>query len=203
MTDDAKLFSEKADWNPDADTAIVRMDEPPRKDFDCGRAEQNDFFLNYAERYQSLRVAVTYLLFYKGEQCGFVSLTTDEIPLYPFERPEGLHISRLPALKLAQMGVHKAFAGKGFGRSLVDFTILNGLKLSRHIGCRYITLDAKNDLVKWYGMRDGEEFFVVNKFDNKLRKQELEERIAKAKAAGKEPPSAELAVSMRFDLQNI
>lgn len=198
MADESKLFSDKADWNPD-DVAIVKMDETPRGDFDCGREEQNEYFLKFAEHNQSIGIAVTYLMFFKGEQCGFVTLTMDEIPLNMKERPKEVIFPRLPALKLAQMGVHKSFAGQGLGTALVLFTINTAVELAEHVGCRYVTLDAKQDREKWYAQR----CFVVNKLDNKMRQEELEERIARAEKEGRKPPSNELPVSMRFDLKSL
>lgn len=75
------------------------------------------------------------------------------------------------------------------------FAINTAVELAERVGCRYATLDAKQERERWYA----EHCFVVNKLNNKMRQEELDARIKRAKEEGRNPPSSELSVSMRFD----
>jgi GNAT superfamily N-acetyltransferase len=176
------------------DVEILKRAAPPLADFECPRPEQTEYFVKHAWENQQQSVSVTYVLLSKGTLVGYVTLTMDEIPLAKPERPEGIVFSRLPALKLAQMGVHKDFNGNGFGHELVTYAILAALELKERVGCRYVTLDAKGELVEWYRKQG----FVLNEKDN-------EDKLAQLKAtpmstAKLERRIEELTVSMRLDL---
>ncbi len=183
----------KVSWTEDD---VPHLSEPRlRLDISNARARNKPkYFVKYAWDNQQQSVSVNYVLLFKGTLVGYVTLTMDEIPLAKPERPGGIVFSRLPALKLAQMGVHKDFNGNGFGRELVTYAILMALELEEKVGCRYVTLDAKGDLVDWYRKQG----FMLNEKDN-------EEKLAQLKAT---PMSAarlerlieELTVSMRLDL---
>ncbi|MGH2509528.1 MAG: hypothetical protein ACRDHZ_19290, partial [Ktedonobacteraceae bacterium] len=127
---------------------------------------------------------------------GYVSLTMDEIPLAKLERPENVPFSRLPALKIAQMGIHVEYAGNKLGQELVTFAILIASHVKQEVGCRYVTLDAKTDLVKWY-LGQG---FELNEKDNEERAAQL--AATKMSDAKRQKREAELPVSMRFDLMS-
>lgn len=64
MSDEGKKFSEKATWSQD-EIEIDKLDDT-RKDFDCGRAEQNEYFLEWCAKHQEQGISVTYLLKIKG-----------------------------------------------------------------------------------------------------------------------------------------
>lgn len=73
-------------------------------------------------------------------------------------------------------------------------------ELGNEIGCRFVTLDSKTDLVGWYG----EQGFKPNEKDNADRQREAEEREKdKAAIAGRSPEPVVIPVSMRFDLQGV
>ncbi|MBU6455581.1 MAG: GNAT family N-acetyltransferase [Cyanobacteria bacterium REEB67] len=152
----------KTEWTED-DLEIEKLSAAPSDDFECPRQEQTEYFVKHAwADHQQQSISVTYVLRFKGQLVGYVTLTMDEIPLAKLERPEGVAFSRLPAVKLAQMGVHKDFNGNGFGPELVTFAVLTALELREKIGCRYVTLDANGDLVEWYKKQG----FVLNDKDN-------------------------------------
>jgi hypothetical protein len=69
------------------------------------------------------------------------------------------------------------------------------LELKQKVGCRYVTLDAKADLVEWYE----EQGFVRNEKDQEERVAAIENTPG-LKPAKREARLAELPISMRFDL---
>lgn len=97
MSNAGRKFSDKATWDL-SDIEFDKLDQRPRADFNCGRAEQNEYFLKHAAKDQEQRVSVTYVLLFGGQQAGFVTITMDEIPLkWKDEIPKGVRFSRLPA----------------------------------------------------------------------------------------------------------
>jgi GNAT superfamily N-acetyltransferase len=182
----------KIEW-AEEDLEIEKLAVAPSDDFACPRHEQTEYFVKHAWADQQQSVSVTYVLRFKGQLVGYVTLTMDEIPLAKLERPEGVGFSRLPAVKLAQMGVHKDFNGSGFGQELVTFAVLTALELREKVGCRYVTLDAKGDLVDWYKKQG----FVLNDKDNEDRLSQLK---ASASGARLERRIEEFTISMRLDL---
>lgn len=200
MSNEGKEYSPKATWDA-SDIEMEKLGQRALAAFDCGRAEQNQYFQKFAELDQKQGTSVTYLLLVKGKQAGFATITMDEIQLaWKKEIPEGVRFSRLPAVKLAQTGVDKSYAGQGLGQLLVSFAIRKAKELSEEVGCRFVTLDAKTDLVKWYAYQG----FKENEKDNANRVAEAEEREkTKAKAENREPRKVVLPVSMRIDLHTI
>jgi hypothetical protein len=62
------------------------------------------------------------------------------------------------------------------------------IKLSARVGCRYVAVDARPELVPWYA-RHG---FVINKVEQRAREEAAARRGASS-----------IPVSMRFDLREI
>ena len=58
----------------------------------------------------------------------------------------------VPAIKVARLAVCKDFraVSSGTGRELVRFACWLGLRASRAIGCRLVTVDAYPDAVRFY-----------------------------------------------------
>jgi GNAT superfamily N-acetyltransferase len=171
-----------------ADCDIRRLDDNPPPGFDCGRDAQTRFLYDHALHDHLQRVSVTYL-YRSGESlAAYTTLCMDAIPLGRRERPSSIRYQDVAALKLAQLGVDQFFKGRGYGTMAVADVIGLAIGLSRYVGCRYVTLDAKPDLVEWY--RDLG--FEINQLKQK-------QRIA---AAGDRNPN-EIPVSMRFDLREV
>ena len=162
---------------------IVRLDGDPAPGFDCGRREQNDYLYQLARRDQQLLLSVTRLCFVEKVLAAYFTTTVDAVELGSREKDPGVHYRMLPALKLAQLGVDRRFAGTGLGRFLLGYTIENARLVRTIVGVRYVTLDAKPDLEAWYGGYG----FVRNKV--------VQKRRAEAR-----PDDDYLPVSMRFDL---
>lgn len=184
----------KIEWTEN-DVDIEKLAGPPPTSFECPGNEQTEYFLKSAWDHQNQGIAVTYVLLYKGDLIGYVTVTMDEIPLAKLERPEGISFSRLPAMKIAQLGVHTKLNGSGFGPYLVTFAMSVAVELKQRVGCRYVTLDAKSDRVDWYEKQG----FVRNEKDQEERVAAIENTPG-LKPAKKEVRLAELPISMRFDL---
>jgi hypothetical protein len=79
-----------------------------------------------------------------------VTVSLSEIQLDKGEREDGAPFARMPALKLAQMGVDSRFQGRGFGAQLIAFATVLALKTAELAGCRYLILDSVPGRVEYY-----------------------------------------------------
>ena len=56
----------------------------------------------------------------------------------------GIRYKSLPALKIARMAVDEKFVKQGIGTKLIAFSINLAVELSAQVGCRFLTVEAKN-----------------------------------------------------------
>ena len=127
-------------------------------------------------------------IFAHGILAGYAAILLDSLLLGSRERGPKLRYKDVPAVKLGQLGVHHAFQGSGLGSYIVAYVIEVARRISRQAGCRYVTVDARPGIVRWYeGMG-----FEFNKEHQKLRLRDAERQ-------GRD--LAMLAVSMRFDIR--
>lgn len=130
------------------DWVVRKLDGNPPPGFDCGRDPQTRFLYDYAWHDQQQRVSVTYLYQAPESLAAYTAVCMDAIPLGQRERPAAIRYTEIPALKLAQLGVDRSLQGHGYGAMAIADVIVLADALSQHVGCRYVTLDAKPDLVE-------------------------------------------------------
>lgn len=153
---------------------IVKLGGIPPPGFDCERDMQNRFLYEHAWEEQQERLSTTYLYFARGILAAFSTVCMDLLELGTREKSSAIRYRHVSALKLAQLGVHRAFQGQGLGRLVVADAIALAGEESEDVGCRYLSLDAQPELVEWYRSQG----FKINKLMTRSRE----------------------TVSMRFDL---
>ncbi|HEX6748112.1 MAG TPA: GNAT family N-acetyltransferase [Longimicrobium sp.] len=176
------FYDPAAGWS-EGDIDVVPLDGEPPGGFDCGRAEQNEYLYERAWRDHCRRLSATRLFFVKGILAGYLTTTADLVELGTREKDPGIRYRSLPAIKIAQLGVDRRFAGCGLGQSLVAYALTFARRECARIGARYVTVDAKPDLEGWYA-RQG---FVRNRVVQKRREEA-------------HPDASGVPISMRFDL---
>lgn len=139
----------------------------PITSFSCVDDDLNDFLHNDSIYYQENRLASTHLVDYNDEIVGFFTLTNDcietrEIP--KDERDHGFVHPLYPALKIARFAVHEQYQGNYIGENMLLRVFIIAMKVSRYVGCRIITVDAKMasgeerrppaDFYRKYGFKD-------------------------------------------------
>jgi GNAT superfamily N-acetyltransferase len=169
--------------------AIVtrKLDGPPETGFDCGQQEQNSFLYEHAWADQLELVSTTYQYYVRGIFAGFSTVSMDGLPLSFRERGVRIRYETLGATKLAQLGVDVRFQGQGLGGLIVADVIALAQATSTRIGCRYVAVDARPGLDRWY------ESLSFKR--NKLMQQRM---IRFALEKNRDP--GRLATSMRFNL---
>lgn len=173
--------------SPD-DVEVRTLDGPPEQGFDCGRSDQNTFLYERAWTDQQEHVSVTYLYYVKGLLAAYATVCMDSLPLARRERGLAIRYRDVSALKLAQLGVDRAFQGMGLGKLVVADAISLAREEATRVGCRYLTLDAQPDLVDWYATQG-------------FKRNQLRQELRIADALKHRRDAEEIAVSMRFDLR--
>jgi ribosomal protein S18 acetylase RimI-like enzyme len=125
-----------------------------------------------------------------GELIGYVTLALTQIRLSGGEKKAGERLAavRVPdfgAIRIAMIGVDRRFAGRGYGKLLMDTVIQHTAHMSRDVSVRFIVADAVNTQLAWYE-RQG---FVEN------RSKSEQERLA-----GIAERTGVPATSVRLDL---
>lgn len=115
--------------------------------------ELNDFLKNDALNSQDVLISRTYLCYYEEALVGFLTLVTDTIEVKLIETSDGVdgyQYSKYPCIKIVRVAVDKEYAGKGIGRFLLLWAVGTVYRVSRVVGCRYITVDAKKESIQFY-----------------------------------------------------
>jgi GNAT superfamily N-acetyltransferase len=63
--------------------------------------------------------------------------------------PSGKRFSSYPAVKIGRLGINEFYQNKGIGSFLMDF-IKGSYLTDSNAGCRYITIDAYSQSLKYY-----------------------------------------------------
>lgn len=120
----------------------------------CSASEDlNDFLKNEALNSQESLLSRTFLCFWRGHLTGFLTLVADTIEVRSIDEDDGVNgypYQKYPAVKIARLAVDKRFERQGIGRFLLLAAVGKVNQISKDIGCRYITLDAKRESFGFY-----------------------------------------------------
>lgn len=121
--------------------------------FDSGNSELDDFFKNDALKEQRELLSKTHLCFYKNHVAGYITLTADSIrvkkdKLDKSQIIEGCEYPAYPCILIARLAIDKKVQKRGIGELLIKLVI--GLALSGPLGCRYLSVDPKEDALEYY-----------------------------------------------------
>jgi predicted GNAT family N-acyltransferase len=152
-------MSLKLEWE------LVRLEETMEiKPFESADEELNDFLFNDAKKYLSSLLAVTYLIQTKDETIAYFCLANDRVMKDDDERTVWNKINRTipnekrrksyPAVKIGRLAVSKNYAGLGFGNFMIDTVGEMYTNNQQQSGCRFITVDAYNNALGFYGKND-------------------------------------------------
>jgi len=142
--------------------SLFRLDpDSPRKPFDCGNPDLNEFFTTDSINYAKELLAVTYALESETETVAYFAVSNDSIraedtsrsrlkekilKLLPFEKRG---YKSHPAVKVGRFAVAEKYQRQGIGSKLLDFIKFYFINKNK-TGCRFIIVDAYNEAVKFY-----------------------------------------------------
>ena len=110
-----------------------------------------DFLVEDALDNQKKQMSITYLWLLKStkELVAYVTVLADAISLQgelkEHFRQQGVLYKSLPALKIGRLCVSDEYLGRGIGTLMIEFTIVLAQRISKEIGLRFITTDAKRN----------------------------------------------------------
>ncbi len=122
--------------------------------FSCGYVELERFLTEDALGFCSEKLATTYVCWSGAELVGYVTWVADCIRLDETERKNFVErktlLHEFPAMKIARLAVKSDCQGQGVGSLLIRVSLGHMLEWSRQFGCRFATVDAKPEALRFY-----------------------------------------------------
>lgn len=121
--------------------------------FDCGKAELNQFLQRYALVNQKVNSAQTYVCCSHSQVVGFYSLAVGSVnPDHaPMRVTKGLARHAVPVMILARLAVDQEHQGNGLGKALLKDALLRTAQAADIAGIRSLLVHAKDDDARaWY-----------------------------------------------------
>jgi len=136
------------------------------KNFCSTNTDLNGFLRDDALQAHKNMTSITYLCFWKGTVVGFATMAAATIEVKQIEGPriEGYTPNTYPCIKLARLAVDKNYSGRDIGPYMLFWVMGKFEKISREIGCRYLTVDSKRESMWFYEKYD---FVLVEKTKNR------------------------------------
>jgi len=133
-------------------TVHILNDEDDLSSFECKNKEINDFIHNEAKQFQNERLGVSYIFSYEGKPVGFVTLSMADLRKGKMKSEDRLVIGKenYPALQISQLAVCAKLERKDIGTELCNFSLGKAYNFSEKVGCRFLVLNAKRDVVGFY-----------------------------------------------------
>ena len=125
--------------------------------FESRTADLNDFLKEDALENQKELVNKTFLCCRFNQLVGYITFTTDIIEKEEVQKEGRIRVpyKEYPAIKIARLAVDKKYERKGVGGFLLLAAVGKALKISDDVGCRFITVDSKQDSIGFYEKRGG------------------------------------------------
>ena len=135
--------------------------------FESRTADLNAFLKEDALENQKELINKTFLCCHSNQLVGYITFTTDIIEKEEVRKDGRIEVpyKEYPAIKIARLAVDEQYERKGVGRFLLLAAVGKALKISDEVGCRFITVDSKQDSIEFYEKRGG--FELAKKRKNK------------------------------------
>jgi predicted N-acetyltransferase YhbS len=138
----------------DFDKVIVTIlrQEDDLSTFCCENSDINDFIHNEAKDFQDERLGMSYVFSYDGTPIGFVTLSMADLKRDRMELEDRLQIGveNYPALQIGQLAVCREHERQDIGTFLCYFCLGKAYRFSEEVGCRFLVLNAKRDVISFY-----------------------------------------------------
>lgn len=134
--------------------------------FSSVNLDLNNFLKDDALKAHDNMTSITYVCFWNRRLVGFATLAAATIEVKHIEGPriEGYTPNTYPCIRLARLAVDKNYESRGIGPYLLLWVMGKFEKMSKQIGCRYLTVDSKRESMWFYEKYD---FVLVEKTKNR------------------------------------
>lgn len=121
-------------------------------DFFCSVDDLNEYLKEDALQDQRYLFSITKILMYENKAIGYFTLVNDTIEPSKVDDEiwKKYDYSKLPALKIARLATDKNFVGCGVGTVMMRFIFHVVFKITMDVGCRILTVDARQDAQSFY-----------------------------------------------------
>ncbi|PCJ80376.1 MAG: GNAT family N-acetyltransferase [Bacteroidetes bacterium] len=140
--------------------------------FDCGDHDLNSFLLNESKNFKKNLLATTYIVQTPKFTVGYFSLLNDKVSKkesqsnrkwkqkFTESMPQGKQFKSYPAVKIGRLAVDVKMNGEGLGSLMIQY-VKETFRKSQKSGCKFITVDAYRDSLKFYE-KNGFEYLTKN-----------------------------------------
>lgn len=135
--------------------------------FESRTTDLNEFLKEDALENQKELVNKTFLCYRFKQLVGYITFTTDIIEKEEVQKEGRIRVpyKEYPAIKIARLATDKRYERRGVGTFLLLAAVGKALKMSDYVGCRFITVDSKQDSIGFYEKRG--RFELAKKQKNK------------------------------------
>ena len=137
------------DWIPYEDLSFEFLKaHQDLSSFSCTDPDLNEFLKQDALPGQNERVSATRLVKYEDSIAGFFTLVNDSITVNAVQQADGVPLyshNKYPAIKIARSATHQDLEDRGIGINMLLKIYGVVYNLSKHSGCRMITVDSKEN----------------------------------------------------------
>lgn len=126
--------------------------------FESTSLELNEFLKEDALKNQMELISKTYFCYHSDKLIGYITFATDILKAEEMrkeEHIEGVPYKEYPAIKIARLAVDKEYEGRGVGTFLLKVAVGKAYDISERVGCRFITVDSKQESIGFYQKSGG------------------------------------------------
>jgi GNAT superfamily N-acetyltransferase len=138
----------------------------------------NEFLLVDSLDYLNKLLAVTYIIENTNNTLAFYSVFNDRVSVEDFDSNRKFgkwremfgqrkKFKSYPAVKIGRLGVSNEYKGEGYGTSIIDYIKYLFINNNR-TGCRFVTVDAYKQSLKFYE-KNGFQYFGSKDKDEDAR----------------------------------
>lgn len=136
--------------------------------FESDSPELNAFLKEDALKNQTELVSKTYLCYHSNKLIGYITFATDILKaeeMLKEARIESIPYKEYPAIKIARLAIDKRYERRGVGTFLLKVAVGKAYDISERVGCRFITVDSKQESIGFYKKSGG--FKLVTGYEKK------------------------------------
>ena len=130
-----------------------------RNEFDCGRAELNDWLRGFARQHQDKGISQTFVAVEPEAPTrilGYYALTVCEVLTQELPPSMAAKLPRkVPGIRLGRLAVEASVQGRGLGELLLMDAIQRSCSVKANIGIHALFVDAKDERASAFYKRYG------------------------------------------------